>query len=86
MPEDQAESKTGILGTEDMPYDPENPVHKAISSAEDVISAAEKQIGAVTLDMVYDAVKELTVQTTEMAKQIKVMNEAQAKWIKAGKF
>jgi hypothetical protein len=78
---------TDTLGTEAMPYDPENPLHKAIVDAEDVIKMAEEETKEeVTLGGLHDAIKELTTQTAEMAKQLKTMNEAQAKWIKAGKF
>ena len=37
-------------------------------------------------DAILDAIKELTKQVTDLAKKQQVMNEAQAKWIKAGKF
>jgi hypothetical protein len=79
---------TDLLGTEAMPYDPDDPLHKAIVDAEEVIKAGEEEIEKEepTLSVILDAVRELTKTVGELAKKQEDMKERHDKWIKAGKF
>jgi hypothetical protein len=80
--------KKDVLGTQEMPYDPDNPAHKAIIDAYKVIEAAKDEIDKdkPTDVILLDAIKELTKQVGEMAKELKEMKERHDKWVKAGKF
>lgn len=83
---------TDKLGTETMPFDPDDPLHKAIVDANDVIkeidaeAEAEAEPAPATLGDVLDAVKELTKTVGTLAKNQADMKERHDKWIKAGKF
>jgi hypothetical protein len=82
-----------VIGTEEMPYDPENPTHRAIIDAYEVIKMADEDGDVepepereVTLGEILDAVKELTKTVGTLAKAQNEMKERHDKWIKAGKF
>jgi predicted sugar kinase len=82
------------LGTEACPYNPEDPAHKALVIAEEIIKeidmakeqAVKEVKEVVTMDMLYSAIRELTTNVAEMAKQVQEMSTEHKKWVKAGKF
>jgi hypothetical protein len=74
---------TEQIGTEEYPYDPEDVVQTAVIEAHEHEPPPKPD---TTLDMVLDAVIELTKQCGEMAANVKGMKESHDKWVKAGKF